>query len=91
MPKLCRGKPFEKPACEKRQAPVNQLLTIRRLDHGNEKLTKMIKVLTDARSIRIKGRSFLSLALSPELPLDSWLTRLDDLAARSAGFFSADP
>ncbi|OOG70866.1 MULTISPECIES: septum site-determining protein MinC [Sinorhizobium/Ensifer group] len=51
----------------------------------------MIKVLTDARSIRIKGRSFLSLALSPELPLDSWLTRLDDLAARSAGFFLGRP
>ncbi len=91
MSKLCRGKSFEKPACEKRQVAVNPLLTIRRLDPSNEKLTKMIKVLTDARSIRIKGRSFLSLALSPELPLDSWLTRLDDLAARSAGFFLGRP
>lgn len=47
----------------------------------------MTKVLTDTRSIRIKGRSFLALVLSPEPPLDAWLTRLDDLASRSAGFF----
>jgi septum site-determining protein MinC len=47
----------------------------------------MTKVLTDTRPIRLKGRSFLALVLSPELPLDGWLARLDDLAARSAGFF----
>ncbi|MET0171843.1 septum site-determining protein MinC [Agrobacterium vaccinii] len=48
----------------------------------------MTKVLTDtSRSIRIKGRSFLAVVLSPEQPLDQWLERLDDLAARSAGFF----
>jgi septum site-determining protein MinC len=64
---------------------------MRRLHLGNEKLTKMTKVLTDARSIRIKGRSFLALVLSPELPLDWWLGRLDDLAARSAGFFLGRP
>ncbi len=51
----------------------------------------MTKVLTDARSIRIKGRSFLALVLSPELPLDWWLGRLDDLASRSAGFFLGRP
>ena len=51
----------------------------------------MTKVLTDARSIRIKGRSFLAVMLSPDLPLDQWLTRLDDLAARSAGFFLGRP
>ncbi|WP_331375864.1 septum site-determining protein MinC [Sinorhizobium chiapasense] len=51
----------------------------------------MTKVLTDTRSIRIKGRSFLALVLSPELPLDGWLTRLDDLASRSAGFFLGRP
>jgi septum site-determining protein MinC len=52
----------------------------------------MTKVLTsDARSIRIKGRSFLAVVLSPDLPFDDWLTRLDDLAARSAGFFLARP
>ncbi|MCA1440052.1 septum site-determining protein MinC [Ensifer sp. IC4062] len=51
----------------------------------------MIKVLTDTRSIRIKGRSFLALVLSPELPLDGWLSRLDDLASRSAGFFLGRP
>jgi septum site-determining protein MinC len=62
-----------------------------RVDLGNQKLTKMTKVLTDSRSIRIKGRSFLALVLSPELPLDWWLGRLDDLAARSAGFFLGRP
>jgi septum site-determining protein MinC len=51
----------------------------------------MTKVLTDARSIRIKGRSFLALVLSPDLPLDNWLVRLDDLASRSAGFFLDRP
>lgn len=51
----------------------------------------MTKVLTDSRSIRIKGRSFLAVMLSPDLPLDNWLIRLDDLAARSAGFFLGRP
>ncbi|HXV29819.1 MAG TPA: septum site-determining protein MinC [Sinorhizobium sp.] len=51
----------------------------------------MTKVLTDTRSIRIKGRSFLALVLSPEPPLDAWLARLDDLASRSAGFFLGRP
>src|SRR5690606_14205530 len=51
----------------------------------------MTKVLTDARSIRIKGRSFLAVVLSPDMPLDDWLTRLDDLASRSAGFFLGRP
>nr|CAD6429822.1 septum formation inhibitor MinC [Rhizobium sp. Q54] len=51
----------------------------------------MTKVLTDARSIRIKGRSFLAVVLSPDLPLDEWLARLDDLASRSAGFFLNRP
>jgi septum site-determining protein MinC len=51
----------------------------------------MTKVLTDARSIRIKGRSFLAVVLSPDMPLDHWLARLDDLAARSAGFFLDRP
>ncbi len=51
----------------------------------------MTKVLTDARSIRIKGRSFLAVVLSPDLPFEDWLARLDDLAARSAGFFLGRP
>ncbi|WP_159949170.1 septum site-determining protein MinC [Rhizobium sp. 18065] len=51
----------------------------------------MTKVLTDSRSIRIKGRSFLAVVLAPDLPFDDWLIRLDDLAARSAGFFLGRP
>ena len=48
-------------------------------------------MLTQPRPIRLKGRSFLALALSPELPVDDWLVQLDDLAARSAGFFLRKP
>ena len=55
------------------------------------KLMNMNKVLTDTRPIRLKGRSFLALVLTPELPFDGWLARLDDLAARSAGFFLRRP
>ena len=51
----------------------------------------MTKVLTETRPIRLKGRSFLALVLSPELPFNEWLARLDDLAARSAGFFLRRP
>ena len=51
----------------------------------------MTKVLTDSRSIRLKGRSFMAVVLSPDMPIDSWLARLDDLAARSAGFFLGRP
>ena len=51
----------------------------------------MTESLTDTRPIRLKGRSFLALTLSPELPIESWLARLDDLAARSAGFFLGRP
>jgi len=51
----------------------------------------MIKLLTQSRPIRLKGRSFLALVLTPELPFEDWLARLDDLAARSAGFFLRRP
>ncbi|GAB4348107.1 MAG: septum site-determining protein MinC [Oricola sp.] len=58
---------------------------------GNGKFTKMTEALTATQPIRLKGRSFLALVLSPELPFDDWLGRLDDLAARSAGFFLKRP
>ncbi|MGV3552181.1 septum site-determining protein MinC [Rhizobium sp.] len=51
----------------------------------------MNEALTDARSIRIKGRSFLAVVLSPEAPFDDWIVKLDDLATRSAGFFLERP
>jgi septum site-determining protein MinC len=51
----------------------------------------MTESLTDTRPIRLKGRSFLALMLTPELPLEGWLARLDDLASRSAGFFLGRP
>ncbi|WAP69964.1 septum site-determining protein MinC [Jiella pelagia] len=55
-------------------------------------MTKTLaKTLTDTRPIRLKGRSFLAIVLSPELPFANWLERLDDLAARSTGFFLGRP
>ncbi|MFD9898694.1 septum site-determining protein MinC [Mesorhizobium sp. NPDC059025] len=51
----------------------------------------MTIVLTKPRPIRLKGRSFLALSLTPELPFEDWLAGLDDLAARSAGFFLRRP
>ncbi|WP_157018900.1 septum site-determining protein MinC [Mesorhizobium xinjiangense] len=51
----------------------------------------MTKDLTDTRPIRLKGRSFMALVLTPEPPFADWLARLDDLAARSAGFFLRRP
>lgn len=72
-------------------ARVNYLLTTKQLHRSNQKLTKIANVLTDARSIRIKGRSFLAVVLTPDLPFEDWLIRLDDLAKRSAGFFLGRP
>lgn len=40
------------------------------------------------QAIRFKGRSYFSLTISPELPLDEWLVRLDSWLERSPGFFS---
>ncbi|KRE24266.1 septum formation inhibitor [Bosea sp. Root483D1] len=51
----------------------------------------MTAVLTKPRPIRLKGRSYLALTLTPELPFEDWLVRLDDLAGRSAGFFLRRP
>ena len=51
----------------------------------------MTESITDTRPIRLKGRSFLALTLSPEVPVEGWLARLDDLAGRSAGFFLGRP
>lgn len=51
----------------------------------------MTESLTETRPIRLKGRSFLALTLSPELPIEAWLASLDDLAGRSAGFFLGRP
>jgi septum site-determining protein MinC len=51
----------------------------------------MTGVISESKAIRLKGRSFLALVLTPELPFENWLARLDDLAARSAGFFLRRP
>ena len=70
---------------------IYPLLTNPALHRINRKFTKMTSVLTQPRPIRLKGRSFLALALTPELPFEEWLARLDDLASRSTGFFMRRP
>jgi septum site-determining protein MinC len=80
------------PGCAGADGPgIYFLLTIFSVDRVNGKFTKVTNVLTQPRPIRLKGRSFLALALSPELPFEDWLARLDDLASRSAGFFLRRP
>ncbi|GGD02938.1 septum site-determining protein MinC [Aureimonas glaciei] len=51
----------------------------------------MTEALTMIKPVRLRGRSFLALVLSPELPFRDWLASLDDLAARSTGFFLGRP
>lgn len=41
--------------------------------------------------IRLSGRSFLAITLTPEAPLTSWLQALDAQLQRSAGFFAGKP
>lgn len=41
--------------------------------------------------IAIRGRSFIALIVSPELPLENWLAALDQQIERSAGFFNDRP
>lgn len=47
--------------------------------------------MTAQNAIRFRGRSFVALVLAPELPFDDWLSRLDALAEKSAGFFLGRP
>jgi septum site-determining protein MinC len=46
---------------------------------------------TPPKPVRLRGRSFLALVLSPEKPFTDWLASLDDLARRSTGFFLNRP
>ncbi|OYV36724.1 MAG: septum formation inhibitor MinC [Acidocella sp. 20-61-6] len=41
--------------------------------------------------LAIRGRSFIALIVSPELPLGEWFAALDQQMARSAGFFANRP
>jgi septum site-determining protein MinC len=43
------------------------------------------------QSIRFRGRSFLTFALSPEPPIADWLAELDKWTRSSAGFFAGKP
>lgn len=41
--------------------------------------------------LRVRGRSFLALVLSPEAPLSEWILSLDEQIKRSAHFFYGKP
>lgn len=41
--------------------------------------------------VRIRGRSYLALVLTPEAPLDAWFLGLDNLAEKAPGFFRRRP
>ncbi|MEF2072491.1 septum site-determining protein MinC [Consotaella aegiceratis] len=51
----------------------------------------MTEASASPNAVRLRGRSFLALVLSPELPFGPWLDQLDDLARRSTGFFLSRP
>ncbi|CAK7192000.1 Septum site-determining protein MinC [Commensalibacter sp. Nvir] len=51
----------------------------------------MAKPSKNQLQIRILGRSFLALVLSPEAPLEAWLKSLDKQIQRSASFFLGKP
>ncbi len=67
------------------------MLTAIQVGSGNEKLIKMTSMLTATQPIHIRARSFFTFALSPELPLENWLNRFDDLVAQSTDFFLHRP
>lgn len=73
------------------EAHFNLLVTTGRFGPGNLELAPMTAARQPVKPVRLRGRSFLALVLSPELPFSDWLASLDDLAARSTGFFLGRP
>lgn len=51
--------------------------------------------MTDPRNprpnVRVRGRSFMALALVPQAPLDTWLAELDAQIKRAPNFFNSRP
>ena len=41
--------------------------------------------------LRLRGKSFMSVVLTPDLPLDAWLAQLDEQVARSPKVFEGRP
>ena len=41
--------------------------------------------------LRLRGKSFMSVVLTPDLPLDAWLSQLDDQIGRSPKVFEGRP
>ncbi len=42
-------------------------------------------------SLRFRGRSFLAIVLTPEMPVDGWLAEVDAWLARTPGFLAGKP
>ena len=43
------------------------------------------------QKLRFRGRTFLAMVLSPELPIDAWFEEVDRILKRSPGFFASRP
>jgi septum site-determining protein MinC len=42
-------------------------------------------------SLRFRGRSFLAIVLTPEMPFEGWLGEVDAWLARTPGFLAGKP
>ncbi|HUF45107.1 MAG TPA: hypothetical protein VMN43_07165, partial [Aestuariivirgaceae bacterium] len=42
-------------------------------------------------SLRFRGRSFLAIVLTPEMPVEGWLAEVDAWLARTPGFLAGKP
>jgi septum site-determining protein MinC len=51
----------------------------------------MVSVSDSRPTIRVRGRSFMALVLTPEQPLADWLAALDAQIARAPAFFDSRP
>lgn len=51
----------------------------------------MQQAATERTPIRVRGRSFMAVVLSPEAPVAAWLERLDAEVKRAPGFFVGRP
>ena len=43
------------------------------------------------QKLRFRGRTFLAMVLTPELPIDAWFEEVDRILKRSPGFFAGRP
>ncbi len=75
------------------EAPKRILLTPRRVAEYPLSMvsTKTRPAATRGQFLRLRGKSFMSVVLTPDLPLDAWVAQLDDQVARSPKVFEGRP